>query len=247
MPKIKFIVGDATKLDIPSNSVDLIITHPPYFSVDAARYGGEESKQLNSSRNSQKKFMKLLDLSTKEMFRVLKPSGNLWIANSPFDGLDSIYVSNVLKNTKFKYIDRVFQASYKDKMITTSVEGIVSNSVTIWNHFVKTDNFYYNHIECKRRNNPVWEMNFSNLDDNVDKELVKDYAVQDTVNKELVSSLIKMFSKPNHTVLDPFGGTGIVSVTAAELGRYGIINDISEKQIEGAKKRTLLTLGENFD
>jgi DNA modification methylase len=90
-------------------------------------------------------------------------------------------------------------------------------------------------------------MDFSNLGDEVDKELHKDHPVQDTMNKELVVNLIKMFSKPNHTVLDPFAGTGMVGVTAVELGRYGIVNDISEKQIEGAMKRILLTLGETVE
>lgn len=189
-----------------------------------------------------------MDKATKEMYRVLKPSGHLWIATSPFDGIDSIYVQNVLKNTKFKYLDRVYQDSYKDKMVVPEQkpEGLASNAVTIWNHFIKSNDFYYNHIECVRYNDPVWEMDFSNLSDPVDRELHKDYAVQDTVNKELVTRLIKMFTKPMHTVLDPFGGTGIVPVTAAELGRYGILNDISEKQIEGTKKRILLTLGENY-
>ncbi len=249
MSKIKLITGDAKKLDILSNSVDLIITHPPYFSIDADRYGGDKSKQLGFMGSNEKKFLKLMNSATKEMYRVLKPNGNLWIATAPFDGIDSMYVSNVIKNTKFNYVDRFFQASYDDKTLPVdkSVEGIVSNSVTIWNHFTKTKDFYYNHIECKRNNNPIWNLDFSNLGDEVDKELHKDYPVQDTMNKELVVNLIKMFSKPNHTVLDPFAGTGMVGVTAVELGRYGIINDISEKQIEGAKKRILLTLGETVE
>lgn len=249
MPKVTLLNGDAKKLDIPSNSVDLIITHPPYFGVDVTRYGGDSSKQLGYVGSNRKKFLKLLELSTKEMFRVLKPSGNLWIANSPFDGVDSMYVTNTINDTKFKYIDRVFQSSYLDRSIISdrNIESIASNSVTIWNHFTKTNDFYYNHVECRRYNNPIWQMDFSNLESEIDKELLKTYAVQDTMNSELVSRLIKMFTKPNHTVLDPFGGTGIVGTTAAVLGRYGIVNDISEKQIEGAKKRIALTLGDTND
>jgi site-specific DNA-methyltransferase (adenine-specific) len=246
LSKIKFLNGDAKKLDIPSNSVDLIITHPPYFGVDVTRYGGDFSRQLGYIGSDRKKFLNLLHSSTKEMYRVLKPTGSLWIANSPFDGVDSMYVNNVIKHTKFKYVDRIFQASYLDKMVVSdrNMESVASNSVTVWNHFAKTENFYYNHVECRRYNNPIWQMDFSNLDSEVDKELLKNYAVQDTVNSELVSRLIKMFSKPNHTVLDPFGGTGVVGVTAVILDRYGIVNDISNKQIEGAKQRLLLTLGE---
>lgn len=249
MSKVLLINGDATKLDIPSNSVDLIIAHPPYFSVDAKRYGGDESKQLTKIGSDRKKFLKLMNKATKEMYRVLKPSGNLWIANSPFDGVDSLYVSDVINNTKFNYIDKIYHSYYKDKTVVSdkSVEAVVFNSVSVWHHFTKTANFYFNHIECRRYNNPIWEMDFSNLSDQIDAQLSNDYAVQDTVNKELVTRLIKMYSKPTQTVLDPFGGTGIVPVTAVELGRNGILNDISEKQIEGAKKRILLTLGETVD
>lgn len=247
MTRISLIHGDATKLQIPSNSVDLIITHPPYFGVDTQRYGGDPAHQINYEGNSQKKYLKLMVKATKEMYRVLKPSGHLWIANSPFDGIDSLYVAKVLSETNFQYLDRVFQNSYADKSLVPDhkPEGLASNAVTIWNHFTKSDDFYYNHIECKRYNDPVWDLTFSNLGSSVDDRLSKDYAVLDTANKELVSRLIKMFSKPTHTVLDPFGGTGIVPITAAELGRYGILNDISDKQIAGAKERIKLTFGEN--
>lgn len=249
MSKVLLINGDATKLSIPSNSVDLIIAHPPYFGLDPKRYGGDQSKQLGKPGSNQKQFLKLMNKATKEMYRVLKPSGNLWISNSPFDGIDSLYITDVLNNTKFLYIDKIFHSYYKDKSVVPNknIEELVFNSVSIWHHFAKTNNFYYNHVECRRYNNPIWEMDFSNLSDPVDVQLSADYVVQDAVNKELATRLIKMYSKPNQTVLDPFGGTGIVPVSAAELGRNGILNDISEKQIEGAKKRILLTLGENFD
>lgn len=246
MSRISIFVGDAAKLPVESNSVDLIITHPPYFGLDTRRYGGDDSVQTYNSKRTQKKFFKLMVKATKEMYRVLKPSGHLLVAASPFDGLDSKYVTKVLENTDFQFLDRVFQNSYNDKSIFPDgrPDGIASNAVTVWSHFIKTEDFYYNHIECKRYNNAVWDMNFSNLDDPVDIELQNDYPVQDTMNKELVVRFIKMFSKPNHVVLDPFAGTGLVPVTAAELGRYGILNDISEKQIEGAQKRIALTFGD---
>lgn len=246
MNKIRLLHGDATSLDLPSGSVDLVITHPPYFGIDAKRYGGDPSKQINASGVSSKKFLKALNSATKEIFRVLKPNGQLWIANSPFDGLGEMYVANTLKNTKFNYVDCIYQHSYYDKDVVPNKyeERIISNSVTVWHHFAKNEEMYFNHVECKRYNDPVWTLDFANTKDPVDQELFTTYAVQDTVNKELVNRLIRMFSKPGHTILDPFGGTGIVAVTAVELGRIGIMNDISEKQLTGAKERIRLTLGE---
>jgi DNA modification methylase len=48
MTSIEFIVGDATNLEtIPSESIELIITSPPYFGVDTLRYGDDQEKQIN--------------------------------------------------------------------------------------------------------------------------------------------------------------------------------------------------------
>lgn len=249
MAKLTIINGDAVSLAVPSSSVDLIITHPPYFGTDAGRYGDDAAKQINAPGIDRKKFLKLMHKAIKEMFRVLKPNGQLWIANSPFDGISHEVVANVLSNTKFKYVDCVYQYSYMDKDLVPNkqIETIASNSVTVWHHFSKSNEMYYNPVECRRNNDPVWALDFSNKKDNVDKQLNGFYPVQDTVNKELVSRIIKMFSKPGHIVLDPFGGTGVVPVTAVELGRNGILNDISEKQLEGARLRAAMVLGGDYD
>jgi DNA modification methylase len=249
LAKLSIIQGDATHLDLPSNSVDLIITHPPYFGIDTKRYGGDESKQINAVGVSQKNFLKQMTKATEEMFRVLKPYGQLWIANSPFNGVGSMYVADTLNKTKFEYVDCVYHTSYFDKDVIPNklMESIAYNSVTVWHHFAKNNELYYNQIECKKYNNPVWELDFSNGKDPVDQQLDQDYAVADAVNKEVARRLIQMFSKPGHVILDPFGGTGVVPVTAVELGREGILNDISEKQLEGARKRAQLVLGDNYD
>jgi DNA modification methylase len=66
------------------------------------------------------------------------------------------------------------------------------------------------------------------------------------MNVEIPKRFIEMFSKKNAVVLDPFGGSALVAVTAAELGRRGISNDISEEQNKAAEQRALLTLGEKY-
>lgn len=249
MSSLTLINGDAIKLDIPSNSIDLIITHPPYFGVDVQRYGGDSSRQINASGVSKRRFLKLLNKATKEMYRVLKPNGQLWIANSPFDGISHEYVAHTLDKTQFNYVDCIYQHSYYDKDVIPNkqIENIANNSVTVWHHFAKGSSIYYNPVECRRHNDPVWSMDLSNGKDPVDQSLSSDYAVMDAVNKELATRLIKMYSKPGYTVLDPFGGTGVVPVTAVELGRNGILNDVSNKQLEGARARAALVLGADYD
>ena len=246
---IKLLLGDATKLDLPDNSVDLIITHPPYLGVDAERYGGNESMQINSMNNSGKKMLKLLDKATSEMLRVLKPSGSIFIANGKTAFFDTHYFLNTANRKDVIYNGTIFQNSYADRDVFETAylqEKVSSEVITQWHHFSKSPNIYYNHVYCKKYNNPVWDLDFSNMSNDIDKELSKKYHVYDVMNQELVERLVNMFSKKGHTVLDPFGGSALVAVVAQTLGRDGVSNDISPKQVECAKQRILLTLGEPY-
>lgn len=241
MNKLTILHEDATKLSLPSNSVDLIITHPPYIGVDTVRYGGESKSQINSSQDLNT-MLKLLKKATKEMYRVLKPNGHLIIANGKNENLDMRYVIDVEDDSKFLYADFTIQNSYEFDDFS-KVEKMVTESITTWYHFVKGDQSYYNPYMVRKWNMPVWNLPFNNMDDPIDEELSKKYHVVDAMNKQIPERLIQMFSKPGHVVLDPFGGSGLVAVTAVELGRYGITNDISEDQVNSAKQRARLTLG----
>lgn len=241
---IKLLVGDACNLDIESNSVDVVITHPPYLGVDTLRYGGDSSKQINYSQDK-KKMLKLLNLATKEMFRVLKPGGHLVIANGQNDNIDLEYVIQTKKIKGVKYLDFICQNAYNEKD-SDGQSKILSQSITIWHHFIKDGDAYYNPFITKRYKDPVWNLPFNNIDATVDTLIHREINIIDTMNVEIPKRFIEMFSKKNAVVLDPFGGSALVAVTAAELGRRGISNDISEEQNKAAEQRALLTLGEKY-
>jgi DNA modification methylase len=239
---IKLLVGDACNLDIESNSVDMIITHPPYLGVDTLRYGGDSSKQINQSQDK-KKMLKLLGVATREMFRVLKPGGHLVIAIGAVDNIDMEYVTDAKKIKGSKYLDFICQNSYSESNVDNQ-DRIMSNSIITWHHFIKDGDAYYNPYITKRYRDPVWNLPVNNLDSTVDTLIHRETNIVDTMNVEIPKRFIEMFSKKNATVLDPFGGSALVAVTAVELGRRGISNDISEDQNKAAEQRVLLTLGE---
>ena len=241
---IKLLLGDACNLDVDSNSVDLIITHPPYLGIDTLRYGGDSSKQINSSQNK-KKMLSLLNKATLEMVRVLKPGGHLIIANGQKDNLDIEYVLNCKSIKKIKYLDFICQNSYDENDVDSS-NRISSESIITWHHFIKEGDAYYNPFVTKRYRNPVWSLPANNIDATVDTLIHQDINIIDTMNAEIPKRFIEMFTKKNATVLDPFGGSALVAVTAVELGRKGISNDISEEQNRAAEQRVLLTLGEKY-
>lgn len=235
-------MGDATKINLPSSSVDLVITHPPYFGINFDRYGGDPDKQINSF--SSKKMLKLLAKTTKEIYRVLKPNGHFIIANGPNDAVDHRYYLHVLEHTDFLHASTVIQNSYTDSNVINIIsETITNNNITTWYHFIKSTNAYSNPFKMKKYNNPVWDIPFNNIADPVDIELGKKYYIGDVVNKEIPRRFVEMLTKPGDTVLDPFGGSGIIPITAFESGRNGICLDISEDQIAVAKERAILTLG----
>ena len=242
---VKILTGDATRLNVPSNSVDLIITHPPYLGIEVSRYGGNASDQINYSANK-KRMLKLLLASTKEMIRVLKRNGQIWIANGPEQHIDMEYVLMVEKKLGLVYIESVTQDSYgytdwarKEKNFN---ENIISGSLTVWHHFAVAPDFYFNPYAVKKYNCPVWKLPFNNMDDSVDQLLSRDHHVLDVMNKGIPQRIIEMFSKSGHVVLDPFGGSGLVAVTASQMGRIGISNDISPDQTKAAIQRAKLSM-----
>lgn len=71
----------ANALDLPlaDESVDLIVTSPPYFALRSYQDGGEHFEgQLGSEANPQE-FLEALWAATKEMVRVLKPTGSIFV------------------------------------------------------------------------------------------------------------------------------------------------------------------------
>jgi DNA modification methylase len=73
------IRGDARRLPLPDNSVDLVVTSPPYFALRSYTDGGEHyDGQIGAESNPNEFVSALLDV-TRECARVLKPTGSIWV------------------------------------------------------------------------------------------------------------------------------------------------------------------------
>ena len=244
---VTLFTGDAMNLPFPDNSIDLIISHPPYLTLNTDRYGGNISKQLNA-KNSKKEMLKNLAKVTEEAYRLLKNNGSFLIANGEYQNIDTRYLLQTLDYSEFNYVGRILHNEYNvESPDFIAYERINSPSVTTWYHFVKGDEPFSNPFKVKKYNNPVWDMPFSNIDSPVDEWMVETYPyVIDAMNQEVPKRFIEMFSKKGHLVLDMFGGTGMTATMAALLGRDAISNDISEDVVEAAKLRLMLTFGEKY-
>lgn len=64
-------LGNAQNLPERDNSIDLVVTHPPYANI--VKYSGGKNPDDLSSISSLPKFLDALETAVKEMYRVLKP------------------------------------------------------------------------------------------------------------------------------------------------------------------------------
>lgn len=232
--KVTNLLGDACKLPLKTGSIDLIVTHPPYIGIDVSRYGGDPKSQLNFSQD-EKKMMKLLIKAVQEMYRVLSNNGSLIIANNNRNGFDSKFLAMVLKETDFQ-----FQSYYVQ--VSPPEEGEQKDKLIIWQHLYKGNTPFFDFMSEKRFGGPVINAPVNNMESEIDIQLDKEgFHVLDVMNESIPEKFIKIFTFPDSTVLDPFGGSGLVAVTAAKLGRIGITNDISETQHKAAARRIELS------
>lgn len=88
---------------------------------------------------------------------------------------------------------------------------------------------------------PVIKAPLSILRYNLNFEFLDDYPAK--MPQDFARDMIKLYSKPNDTVWDGFGGSGIVPREAAKLGRHGIYSDINQAAynlaLEHAEKNTI--------
>lgn len=247
--KAEFYLGDSAEIltDIFSNSVDLIITSPPYSDQRKINYGGIHPD----------KYVEWFLPISKELLKVLKPTGTfvLNIKEKVVDGERHTYVLDLIKEMKKQgwlwteeYIwhkrnchpgkwpnrfrdawERLlqFNKSKKFNMYQDAVMVPIGDwSKTRLKNLSETD---------KRRDNSRVGSGFGkNISNWVGKEIVYPsnvlYLATESSNKNhsatfprsLPSWFIKLFTKEGDLILDPFLGSGTTSISAALLSRNSI-------------------------
>ena len=212
-------LGDAFKLikEIPDNSVDLILTDPPY----------DRTEYMDSLSDSQKEEI------AKEFYRVLKDSGNLAL----FCGFEDKWKwYNILTKIGFKFQREIiwcytnpFKFGFKPKKFIAAHETI------LW--FSKTDNYYFNK-EGRLEKDYILHYAFSgfvrlNGLENLPKEK---YNVTPKPLK-IAEILVNRLSKEGDLVLDAFMGLGTFAIASLRLKRNFIGFEIREDIFKMAKER----------
>ena len=76
---VQIIRGNALSLPLADDSVDLVVTSPPYFGLRSYQDGGEHYSGQIGDEPTPAEFVDALIAATAEMVRVTKPSGSIWV------------------------------------------------------------------------------------------------------------------------------------------------------------------------
>jgi len=246
---------------LPNNSIDLVITSPPYSDLKS---------YINNKGIHPDEYVEWFLPFCKEIERVIKPTGSfiLNINDKVDNGFRHPYVFDLIsrlhKETNLKMVDRLFW----NKMKSLPIRNRFSDRIEFLFWFAKSDKYYldidsmrteYSKKSISRMKNPLkrrfartenddnleyknWEpnekgalpttlINISSETKRISKNHVAVYP------KKLVEYFIKGATKEGDLVLDPFSGTGTTALVAKSLNRNWIGFELEEEYVIESQKR----------
>jgi len=242
------ICGDALAVlsRIPEQSIDLIITSPPY------NFGHSYAQDPHDDTHDWNEFFDSLHGVWKECERVLKPGGRIAVNVQP---LFSDYVpTHHIISQQLSGLGLLWRAELLWE------KNNYNAKYTAWGSWKSPSMPYikytWEYIEIFDKESHKKTGQKSDIDISAEefKEWVigrwtfppetrmKDYNHPAMFPEELPRRLMKLFSYKNDIVLDPFNGAGTTTLAAWKLGRRFIGIDVSEQYSKKAMER-LATAG----
>lgn len=248
------INGDSRKMsEVADQSVHLIITSPPYWQLKD--YGTDNQIGFNDSYES---YINSLNLVWKECYRVLHDGCRLCInigdqfARSVYYGRYKVIPihSEIIRFCETIGFDFMGQIIWQKTTTTNTTGGgaVMGSFPYPRNGIVKLD-FEYILLFKKQGNAPKPSANQKKASEMTNEEWNTYFsghwyfngAKQDKhlamFPEELPKRLIKMFSFPQETVLDPFMGSGTTATVAQKLNRNSIGYEINPDFISLIQER----------
>ncbi len=252
--KHKIVIGDSRQMQsVPDNSVQLIVTSPPYWQLKD--YGAENQIGYN---DSYEEYINNLNLVWKESYRVLENGCRLCVnigdqfARSVYYGRYKVIpirteIIKFCETIGFDYMGAIIWQK-KTTSNTTGGASLMGSYPTPRNGIISID--YEFILIFKKLGSPRKPSREAKEQSKLTKEEWKTYfsghwyfggAKQDehiaVFPEELPKRLIKMFAFVGDTVLDPFLGSGTTSLAAKKLGRNSIGYEINEEFLPIIKKK----------
>jgi site-specific DNA-methyltransferase (adenine-specific) len=234
----RIIVGDCIEglRTLPTESVDLIVTDPPYnIGIDYG--GGKKADRRPDYWEWCRKWIWFCD-------RVLKPTGSIWVISGQEHGaeidislqLQGLSVRNritwhetfgVYCHRKFGRCSRpIFYAVKDAKNFTFNAAAVTVPSARQEKYGDKRAN------PAGKIMGDVWKINRVC---GTFRERVRGVPTQ--LPEELVERIVRVSSNPGDTILDPFAGSGTTLAVAARLGRSGVGCELNPEYARIAEER----------
>lgn len=241
----QIICGDSQVIlkDIPDNSIDIIITSPPY------NFGLNYESDDNKDAIYWKDYFNKLNNIWQECNRILKPGGRICINIQPLfsDYMPSHHIiSNQLLDLGLLWKAEIIWEKNNYNCKYTAWGSWKSPSMPYMKY-----TWEFIEVFCKESHKKEGDINKADITGDEFKKWV--YAKWDIVPEinmkkfnhpavfpeELVKRLLKLYSYQDDIVLDPFNGVGTTTLVAYKLNRKYIGVDISEEYCNTARQRLI--------
>lgn len=244
---IEFKFGDCRELlkQIPDNSVNLVVTSPPY------NIGKPYGKYKDKIALDQ--WEELINDVTKEVYRILTPDGSFFLNLSPVPlGANKEIVPlpfigyQIFKDNRF-YLRNMITWTFNNMQNCTNrlsgrYENILWGVKDIKNYVFNLDDIRIPYItkndkrlEGGKGRNPTDVWYFDRVNNMTKKKLKLTHPT--IYPLPMIERIVKMSSKPGDTILDPFLGSGTSLVAAKRLGRNGIGFELDESYADEIRMR----------
>lgn len=235
----RIVTGDVLEVmaQIPSNSVHLAITSPPY--------NVGKNYDSHNDRMDYQEYLNWLEKVWRETKRVLVPGGRFALNIAPTGIKDFVPIHHdfIAQQRKLGMKFRTEIIWYKQTMLKRTAWGSFKSPanphiVPSWEYvliFTKEND----RLDGDPKNADITRQEFMDFSDGFWKiqPETKRNGHPAPFPEELIYRLIKFYSYKGNSVLDMFGGTGTVAAVAYKTGRHFIHIDISEEYNEVAQKR----------
>ena len=220
---MKLLKGDCLELmkDIPSGSVDLVITSPPYnigkMHSNRTQHGTYEGNNMNEE-DYQSWQIKVLN----ECHRVLKDTGSMFYNHK-------IRIKDGLANHPILWIQK------SDLLLKQEITWDMGKSANCdkIRFFPFSERIYW--LVKNKKTKLYNELNLSDVWRLVPKHNRKKTGHIAVMPEEIVENILNSIS--GEIVLDPFMGSGTTGVACVNLNRDFIGMELDEKYFEIAKER----------
>ena len=212
MVNITLKQGDCLELmkELPDESVDAVITDPPYNI-------GKDFANDNLNINE---LIKFSSYYLTEMKRVIKPHKPILIFYNSGESFGSFFniASSILKFKKLMFF-------YKPNDVSMPLISVLRKSEAL---LLFTDEGTINY-EHEENTHDVIIYNYKKLDKSFYHQTIKPI--------EVIRKIVKSFTKKYDIILDPFMGSGTTGVACVQLNRNFIGYEISPEYFKIAEKR----------